>query len=46
MMFGPGARDHEESILAIHHALDAGINFVDAAHVYSQGDSTEAQSIR
>lgn len=35
MMFGRGVRDHEESILAIHHALHAGINFVDAADVYS-----------
>ncbi|WP_238009078.1 aldo/keto reductase [Dactylosporangium sp. AC04546] len=40
MMFGAwGTRDHDESIRVIHRALDAGINFVDTADVYSQGES-------
>ncbi len=42
MMFGAwGTKDHEESIRVIHRALDAGINFVDTADVYSQGESEE-----
>ena len=42
MMFGAwGNQDHEESVRVIHRALDAGINFVDTAHVYSQGESEE-----
>ena len=40
-----GNPDHEESICAIHRVLHAGINVVDAADIYSQGDSTEPQSI-
>jgi aryl-alcohol dehydrogenase-like predicted oxidoreductase len=40
MMFGDwGTKDHDESIRIIHRALDAGINFVDTADVYSQGES-------
>jgi aryl-alcohol dehydrogenase-like predicted oxidoreductase len=40
MMFGDwGTKDHEESIRIIHRALDAGINFVDTADVYSAGES-------
>ena len=40
MMFGEwGTRDHEESIKIIHRALDAGINFIDTADVYSAGES-------
>ncbi|MFB9443388.1 aldo/keto reductase [Dactylosporangium vinaceum] len=40
MMFGAwGTKDHDESIRIIHRALDAGINFVDTADVYSQGES-------
>jgi aryl-alcohol dehydrogenase-like predicted oxidoreductase len=40
MMFGDwGTRDHDESIKIIHRALDAGINFVDTADVYSRGES-------
>ena len=40
MMFGAwGERDHETSIEIIHRALDAGINFIDTADVYSQGES-------
>ena len=40
MMFGAwGEPDHEKSIKTIHAALDAGINFIDTADVYSQGES-------
>jgi aryl-alcohol dehydrogenase-like predicted oxidoreductase len=40
MMFGAmGNTDHDESIAMIHTALDAGINFVDTADVYSLGES-------
>ena len=42
MMFGAiGNRDHDDSIKIIHRALDAGINFVDTADVYSNGESEE-----
>ena len=42
MMFGAwGNPDHDESIRIIHRALDAGINFVDTADVYAQGESEE-----
>ena len=42
MMFGAwGNPDHEDSIRVIHHALDAGINFVDTADVYARGESEE-----
>jgi aryl-alcohol dehydrogenase-like predicted oxidoreductase len=42
MMFGAwGNRDHDESVAVIHAALDAGINFVDTADVYSAGESEE-----
>src|SRR3954464_14044820 len=42
MMFGAwGNTDHEDSVRIIHAALDAGINFVDTADVYSQGESEE-----
>src|SRR5918998_1255815 len=42
MMFGAwGERDHDESVRIIHRALDAGINFVDTADVYSAGESEE-----
>ncbi|WP_433362713.1 aldo/keto reductase [Actinoplanes sp. CA-142083] len=42
MMFGDwGTKDHDESIRIIHRALDAGVNFVDTADVYSQGESEE-----
>ena len=42
MMFGAwGNPDHDESIRTIHRALDAGINFVDTADVYSHGESEE-----
>jgi aryl-alcohol dehydrogenase-like predicted oxidoreductase len=40
MMFGAwGNPDHDDSIRIIHHALDAGITFIDTADVYSQGES-------
>src|SRR5215475_11090938 len=40
MMFGAwGEPDHDTSIQVIHRALDAGINFIDTADVYSQGES-------
>ena len=42
MMFGAwGNPDHEDSIKIIHRALDAGINFIDTADVYSRGESEE-----
>jgi aryl-alcohol dehydrogenase-like predicted oxidoreductase len=42
MMFGAwGNQDLDDSIRIIHHALDAGINFVDTADVYSGGESEE-----
>ncbi|HZT96035.1 MAG TPA: aldo/keto reductase [Chloroflexota bacterium] len=42
MMFGQrGNPDHEDSVRIIHRALDAGINFVDTANVYSDGESEE-----
>ncbi len=42
MMFGGwGNPDHEDSITIIHRALDAGINFIDTADVYSRGESEE-----
>jgi len=42
MMFGSwGNPDHDESVRIIHAALDAGINFVDTADVYSVGESEE-----
>jgi aryl-alcohol dehydrogenase-like predicted oxidoreductase len=42
MMFGAwGNTDHDESIRIIHRALDAGINFIDTADVYSSGESEE-----
>jgi aryl-alcohol dehydrogenase-like predicted oxidoreductase len=40
MMFGGwGEADHDESIRIVHRALDAGINFIDTADVYSRGES-------
>src|ERR1700742_1110416 len=42
MMFGAwGNTDHDDAIRIIHAALDAGINFVDSADVYSAGESEE-----
>ncbi|MEM8963302.1 MAG: aldo/keto reductase [Acidobacteriota bacterium] len=40
MMFGAwGEESHDESIRIIHHAIDNGINFLDTANTYSQGES-------
>jgi aryl-alcohol dehydrogenase-like predicted oxidoreductase len=40
MMFGAwGNSDHDDCIRIIHRGLDAGINFVDTADVYSEGES-------
>ena len=43
MMFGAvgGNPDHDDSIRIIHKAFDAGINFIDTADRYSQGESEE-----
>jgi aryl-alcohol dehydrogenase-like predicted oxidoreductase len=42
MMFGAwGETDHDEAIRIIHRALDAGINFIDTADVYSRGESEQ-----
>jgi aryl-alcohol dehydrogenase-like predicted oxidoreductase len=42
MMFGAwGNTDHDDSVAIIHAALDAGINFIDTADVYSRGESEE-----
>src|ERR1700742_3669560 len=40
MMFGAwGEPDHDAGVRIIHRALDAGINFIDTADVYSRGES-------
>src|SRR3954471_18054444 len=40
MMFGAmGNPDHQDGVRIIHRALDAGINLIDTADVYSQGES-------
>src|SRR3954468_3228272 len=40
MMFGAiGNPDHDECVRIVHRALDAGINFIDTADVYSRGES-------
>jgi len=42
MMLGPyGNADHDESVRMVHTALDAGINLVDTADVYSLGESEQ-----
>jgi aryl-alcohol dehydrogenase-like predicted oxidoreductase len=42
MMFGQmGNPDHDDSVRIIHRALDAGVNFVDTADIYSAGESEE-----
>jgi aryl-alcohol dehydrogenase-like predicted oxidoreductase len=42
MMLGAmGNTDHDESVRIIHTALDAGVNFIDTADVYSRGESEE-----
>lgn len=40
MMLGPiGNADHQACIEIVHAALDAGVNFVDTADMYSEGES-------
>ncbi|MGE4024120.1 MAG: aldo/keto reductase [Mycolicibacterium sp.] len=40
MNFGPwGEPDHDRSLEVIHRALDAGINIIDTADLYSAGES-------
>jgi aryl-alcohol dehydrogenase-like predicted oxidoreductase len=42
MMFGAaGNPDHDDSVKIIHRALDAGINVIDTADVYSTGESEQ-----
>jgi aryl-alcohol dehydrogenase-like predicted oxidoreductase len=42
MMFGEwGNTDVDECVRIIHAALDGGVNFIDTADVYSQGESEE-----
>ncbi|MEM6795344.1 MAG: aldo/keto reductase, partial [Acidobacteriota bacterium] len=42
MMFGAwGNPDHDDSIRTIHRAIDAGINFIATANVYSAGECEE-----
>jgi aryl-alcohol dehydrogenase-like predicted oxidoreductase len=42
MMFQEGANsDHDDCVRIIHAALDQGINFVDTADMYGQGESEE-----
>jgi aryl-alcohol dehydrogenase-like predicted oxidoreductase len=39
--FGWGPQDDEDSIAAIHHAVRAGVNWIDTAAVYGLGHSEE-----
>jgi aryl-alcohol dehydrogenase-like predicted oxidoreductase len=39
--WGWGAQDDEQSIAAIHHALDLGVNWIDTAAQYGHGHSEE-----
>ncbi len=42
MMLGQwGNPDHDEGVRIVHAALDAGINFIDTADVYSAGEAEE-----
>ncbi len=42
MMLGAwGNPDHDDGVRIIHRALDAGVNFLDTADVYSRGESEE-----
>jgi aryl-alcohol dehydrogenase-like predicted oxidoreductase len=42
MMFGAwGNPDHDDCVRMVHAALDAGVNFIDTADVYSTGESEE-----
>ena len=43
MMLGAwGNTDHDDCVRIIHRALDAGINFIDTANMYSAGESEES----
>ena len=42
--WGWGAQDDEQSIAAIHHALDLGVNWIDTAAQYGHGHSEEVVS--
>ena len=47
MMFGEwGNPDHDESVRIMHRALDAGINFIDTADVYSGRANPKRSSAR
>lgn len=39
--FGWGPQDDDESIQAIRHAIDSGINWIDTAAIYGKGHSEE-----
>lgn len=42
MMFGQvGNPDHDECVRIVHAALDHGINFIDTADMYSEGESEQ-----
>jgi aryl-alcohol dehydrogenase-like predicted oxidoreductase len=42
MMFGAwGNPDHDDSVRIIHRAVEAGVNFIDTADMYSFGESEE-----
>jgi len=41
-----GPQDDNESIAAIHAALDAGVNWIDTAAVYGLGHSEEVWRVR
>jgi aryl-alcohol dehydrogenase-like predicted oxidoreductase len=42
MMYGAmGNTDHDDCVAQIHRAIDAGINFIDTADVYSRGESEQ-----
>ena len=41
MLGGWGNPDHDDSVRIIHAGLDAGINFVDTADIYSNGESEQ-----
>jgi aryl-alcohol dehydrogenase-like predicted oxidoreductase len=42
--FAWGAQDDNESVAAIHRALELGVNWIDTAAVYSLGPSEERQA--
>jgi aryl-alcohol dehydrogenase-like predicted oxidoreductase len=39
--FGWGPADDDESIAAVRHAIDAGVNWIDTAAVYGFGHAEE-----